>query len=127
MDRGGGAVQGGRDGLSEMWAPDVAGASVAPPAQEGRQAMGKRGVAGVVQAPLPLPAVPQGVHGARPGLWAQETYHQQAQEDGGQTGKRSYGEGGSAGGGGERRAGGEELAGGAQCPLSNAATYASWD
>src|SRR3990170_2210546 len=110
-----------------MRVPHVAGPPMAPAAQEGRQAMGKRGVAGVVQAPLPLPAVPQGVHGARPGLWAQETYHQQAQKDGGQTGKRSHREVGSAGGGGERGAGGEELAGGAQCPLSNAATYASWD
>src|SRR3972149_5152095 len=95
-----------------MRVPHVAGPPMAPAAQEGRQAMGKRGVAGVVQAPLPLPALPQGVHGARPGLWAQETYHQQAQEDGGQTGKRSYGEGGSAGGGGGRRAGGGGEGGG---------------
>src|SRR3972149_3902911 len=65
-----------------MRVPHVAGPPMAPAAQEGRQAMGKRGVAGVVQAPLPLPALPQGVHGARPGLWAQEEYHQQAQEDG---------------------------------------------
>src|SRR3990170_3012070 len=113
MDRGGGAVQGGRGGLSEMWALHVAGSPMASAAEAGRQALGEGSMAGAVQAPVPLPAVPQGVHGARSRVRRQAPDDGEAAADGGEAGKGSDGEVRGAGGGGERRAGGEELAGGA--------------
>src|SRR3990170_704560 len=113
MDRGGGAVQGGRGGLSEMWALHVAGSPMASAAEAGREALGEGSMAGTVQAPVPLPAVPQGVHGARSRVRRQAPDDGEAAGDGGEAGKGSDGEVRGAGGGGERRAGGEELAGGA--------------
>src|SRR3989337_1738447 len=113
MGRGGGAMQGGKEGLAEMWALHVAGSPMACAAEAGREALGKGSMAGAVQAPVPLPAVPQGVPGGRSRVRRPGPDDGEAAGDGGQAGKGSDGEVGGAGGGGERRAGGEELAGGA--------------
>src|SRR3990172_10802940 len=114
MDRGGGAVQGGRGGLSEMWALHVAGSPMASAAEAGREALGEGSMACTVQAPVPLPAVPQGVHGARFRVRRQAPDDGEAAGDGGQAGKGSDGEVRGAGGGGERGAGGKELRGDAR-------------
>src|SRR3989337_2144455 len=73
-DRSGGPIQGRGGDLPGVPTGNVAGAPVAPAAEAGCQAVEEGGVDSAVQAPFPLPPLWQGVHGARPGLRAGETY-----------------------------------------------------
>src|SRR3990172_6979312 len=82
VDRSAWTIPRAGGGLPEVRPPHMAGPPVASAAKAGRPALEEGRLAGAPQAPLPLPELPQGVHGARPSLRGEKADNGKAEGDG---------------------------------------------